>query len=251
MRPTWQPAGIAASLALMLVGDVHAQAVAMPAAGNHSSPTVVDGSLLRPGVDTMIATMSAGSRTDTIGIGLQTLERATTAGRQTWLQVYRWFGAGGDRALDSLEMDAHTLRPIRQARYTDLGSVVLTYQEAEVVAVIRRTGGDSTLRLRLVPGVFSSSAVDPVMRALPLRVGFAHEAAFYYPFPAQLGVSSVRLAVTGEETVTARDGTPTPSCIVTAYLPGGESRLWVSKATRAAVKMEVSEGGALIQFTFD
>lgn len=249
MRPTCRLAGVVAALLLMVAGGVHAQAATIPA-GEQSSP-ILGGLLLRPVVDTMIATVSAGSRTDTIGIGLQTLERTATAGRQTWLQVYRWFGVGGDRSVDSLEMDAETLLPVRQARHTDLGSVVLTYNDGEVLGAIRRTGGDSTVRLRIAPGVYSSSALDPVMRTLPLQLGFSQEAAFYYPFPAQLGVRTVRVAVTGEGIVAARDGTPTPSWIVTAYLPGGETRLWVSKATRAAVKMEAGEGEALIQFSFE
>jgi hypothetical protein len=209
----------------------------------------IDGRLLRPSVDTLFTLTQSGARLDTIGYGVQSV--ALTRGRTdaAWVQVYRWRGRDGSTSIDSLVMEERTLRPLREARYTDLGRVHVTYSKASVRAQIEPAQGQSrTLDTSFATPVFASAEVDAVVRALPLSATYATQLDLYYPFPAPLGAKRVDFKVVGSELAAMRDGRGVTCWVVAVGLPGGTNRFWVAKETRQIVQLTDDEGGTTFMF---
>jgi hypothetical protein len=212
-------------------------------------PAGIDGRLLRPSVDTLFAVVQSGARFDTIGYGVQSW--ALTGGRTNaaWVQVYRWRGRDGSTSVDSLVMEERTLRPLREARYTNLGRVHVTYSEASVHARIEPAQGQSrTLDTAFAAPVFASAEVDALVRALPLSATYATQLDLYYPFPAPVGAKRVDFKVVGSELAPMRDGRRVPCWLVAVGLPGGTNRFWVAKETRQVVQFADDEGGTTFMF---
>ena len=99
-----------------------------------------DGRLLRAGVDSIFFVKRSAGRADTVARAEQTLESVDGPGGSEWLQVYRYRESGGKTAIDSLTMDGHTLRPLREARH-HMGSIHLTYSGLGARGLIEPSGG--------------------------------------------------------------------------------------------------------------
>jgi hypothetical protein len=208
-----------------------------------------DGSRLRAGVDTFLTVTANAGRQDTIGWATQSLARATVAGRDAWVQVYRWRGRDGSQSTDSLVLDARSLRPLSEARSTGVGSVAVTYDGARVRAHISPAGGaarrsDTTY----AAPVFSSASLELLARALVSRPASATRLDLYYPFPAPFGARQAALSVTGAESASVRGGRVVECWVVAAELPSGVTRLWIDKTTGEVVQFASGEGGAVFWF---
>ena len=204
---------------------------------------LVDGSRMRPGVDTFVI---AGSSGDSLGFATQATTRAGAGAQARWVQVYRWHDRNGSVSQDSLEMDAATLRPLVEVRGTPAGNVSVTYDGARVRSVATRPSGEVLRADTTFSGpVYSSAAMDPIARSLPLRQGLATTVDFYYPFPAPFGVRRVRLTVTGSEVVNSGRRAGVDCWVVALELPGGKTRFWLAKDTGEIAQFASTEGASV------
>lgn len=206
----------------------------------------IDGSLLRSGVDTFNV-LHGGQA---VGRGVQSTVAITEHGSRAWLQTYAFRSNAGDVSTDTLLMDALTLRPLREARVSALGRFAFTFTPTEVVTWTFAAAGDSTAqRTDLAEGVFSSAALDAVVRALPLTEGMTAQVLFYYPLPATRGMVPMTIRVARSDTVSADDGgSQQAAWVVVAGEPGQRTIFWVDKMDRSIIQFDSEEGSAVIQF---
>ena len=203
----------------------------------------IDGTQLRASIDTFFTTTVTAGATDTIGWATQSLIRARDEGRDTWVQVYRWHGRDGSSSIDSLVMDASTLRPLHESRATSAGNVAVKYDGARVLAsVAPARGATRSVDTSFATPVFSSASLDAIARGIPRKANYSAQLELYYPFPAPYGVRSARLTVTGTETVPSRDRHGIECWVVVVELPNGTTKFWVARGTGTVVQFASGEG---------
>jgi hypothetical protein len=216
------------------------------AASGQATPATADGTLLRPGVDTFH--VLAGR--DTIGYGVQALERAEGAGGPAWLQVYRFHPRKGAPTLDSLVVDGRTLLPVRQVRRNERMRADVAYDGSRVrVSSTPAGAGPTSADMRFDVPVYSSSSIPLLARALPLAEGFATEVHTYNPGPFPATLERLTLQVEGTETVVGRAGKEAGCWVDGASTKGGGTLYWIDRETREVVRFVVMEGGEPILFT--
>jgi len=205
----------------------------------------VNGSLLRPGVDTF--TVSYGGQV--IGRGIQVLSEALPAAPAAWKQTYTFQSLDGDASTDTLFMDRLTLRPIREARASSVGRFSIAFQPQEIVSIsLAAVGGPVTTRTPLAAPVFSSASLEAVVRSLPLANGMQATVDLFYPLPATTGARQLGIRVVRSEAVATRGGGSRTAWVVVAGEPGEATTFWVDKADRTLLQFDTEEGSALIQF---
>ena len=216
--------------------------VGVPSLLGAQASTSTDGRRLPVGVDTF--TVSYGGQV--IGRGI--MARARVAGSQM-LQVYTWQGNGSEVIVDSLFSDLASLRSLREVRV--VGDTTIEVRFADDSIRLAATIPRDEMRRASVPsrsGVFSSASLESLAAAAPLAPGYDQELSVYYAPPAQLGVTSIRLRVTGSETVIDRTRASRDAWVVAATTPGGGTTFWIDKVTRAVLKYDTKEGPATIEF---
>lgn len=161
-----------------------------PLVAQSSQPA--DGRLLRAGIDSF--TVSYGGQV--IGRAVQVTEKTVEGGVGAWKQTYVFTGSGGDLSTDTLLMDGISLRPLREARVNSLGCFTVAFTPREVVTISQVANAKPLTQRAPIDGpIFSSAALDAVVRALPLRDGLATTIAFFYPVPSDRGTCDINLEV--------------------------------------------------------
>ena len=173
--------------------------------GSHAQPEpLIDGRLVQAGTDTFKVSY-AGNR---IGLGITTRSRTGSADDAQLLQVYTWRAQNGLSIIDSLFVDAATLRTIREVRVLADTVTEMAYSP-NTVEITHRAKGVQLLR-KSVPvdsSVVSSATLETLVMASPLAAGFARDHMVFYAPPSTEGIVPIRISVTGSELVLGRDGT--------------------------------------------
>lgn len=224
-------------LIVFLLAFVAAQGYAQASAAGHIT---LNGALLRPAVDTFYKV----DRTDTTAILIQSLAPVSRGARPAWLQVFKARGKNYE-VVDSIEMDGRTLLPIAEARHTSYGNVRLRYDGSSVREILTPSGEAARTSMRALAGVvYSSSTLDAIARVLPLDRMGSLSVMMYYPFPAKVGVSRAFYTLAGPTVVLDRHRLAIPCWSVdfTVADVSGRTRFYVSKATRAIVQFETTDG---------
>lgn len=216
-------------------------------AGAQAARAVVDGSLLRPGTDTLRAIRAINGVVDTVGIATQSLVLMHEPSGEAWLQVFKLGGA-----VDSLVMDRRTLQPIRETRSIPGGRVRVQYSATTIHARIENDHGDARTRdTAITSPMFASSELDDIARTLPLSPSYRGYADMYYLYPAPFSADRAGFTVIGSNVLRLATGQPISCWVVrvTSARAGGGTRMWVDKQTRAAVQ-NVSGDSASGTLTF-
>jgi hypothetical protein len=203
-------------------------------AGAQAARAVVDGTLLRPGTDTLRAIRAVKGVVDTVGVAIQTLALVREPSGQAWLQVFKLGGA-----VDSLVMDRHTLQPIRETRSIAGGRVRVQYSATSIHARVENDPGGTHARdTTLTTPMFASSELDDIARTLPLSPSYRGYADLYYLYPAPFSADRAGFTVIGSDVLRLANGQSISCWIVrvTGARAGGGTRMWVDKQTRAAVQ---------------
>jgi hypothetical protein len=205
----------------------------------------LDGRRLSAGVDSFTVTYGG----QTIGRSIQATDSSTEGGSRVWRQAYAFYGAGGDVSTDTLIMDRLTLRPLREARVSSAGRFAFRFGANQVeVTQLSDSGATSATRVPLVRPAYSSAALDPIVRALPLALGMTAEIDLYYPPPAQRGASRVTARVLRDDEVAVGQGTRQPAWVVVIGAPGEATTFWIAKNTRQVLQFDTQQGAATIEF---
>lgn len=147
-------------------------------------------------------------------------------------------------------VDAHSLQPIRQQAALEEGRVVtLTFDGRRVAMVDSTPGRPSQSYAALLPdSAYASSAVDLVLRALPLANGYHTTVPLY--FPAEQMVFPVAVHVEGIERIALRSGRTAVCWVVAADFPGDiTERFWIDQHSHAMVRILAHDGPmALVRY---
>jgi hypothetical protein len=216
---------------------------ASPLAAQATHP--VDGRLILPSVDTF--RVSYGGQV--IGRGIQITEQVVEEGVPALRQTYTFESSGGDMSTDTLLMDASTLRPIREARASAAGRFKLEFRDKEIATVTLEASSEPATTRTAVDGqVFSSAALEAVVRALPLVDGMQANLDLYYPPPSKRGAVTVSARVIRSEAIVTRNGGSRSAWVVVAGERGEATTFWIDKVNRQLLQIDTEEGSAVIQF---
>lgn len=203
-----------------------------------------DGRLLRVGIDSF--TVSYGGQM--IGRAVQATERAVEGGVRAWKQAYAFTSAHGEVSTDTLLMDGMSLRPLREARVNTLGRFNVAFTPREVVTISQAADAKPVTRHAPIDGpIYSSAALDAVVRALPLRDGLATTITFFYPVPSDRGAVGIKIRVTGSDSLTM-GGRVRSAWVVVAGDPGEATTFWIDKTDHTVLQFDTEEGQAVIKF---
>ena len=142
-------------------------------------------------------------------------------------------------------VDAHSLRPLRQTALLDGNRVVtLSFGRSHLVVIDSAPGRPPRMSLSPAPdSAYTSAAVDLVLRALPLTMGYHASVPVYFPADEQVTPLDVR--VEGADRITTRSGRPAVCWIVAADFPGNVTeRFWIDQRTHAMVRILAHDGPA-------
>ncbi len=181
-----------------------------------------------------------------IGITIQRVRRTTEADRRDAFEVA--FEQRDSSALlveTTTWVDARSLRPLRQTALLDGGRVVtLSFGRSHLVVIDSAPGRPPRMSLSPVPdSAYTSAAVDLLLRALPLTMGYHTSVPVYFPADEQVTPLDVR--VEGADRITTRSGRPAVCWIVAADFPGNVTeRFWIDQRTHAMVRILAHDGPA-------
>ena len=268
-------AAVAVTLAIAPVTGCHAPPQAAPrtapspVADQTMRPAggMLDVHWLMPGTDTMVISresdaapvvyrhspwdehghddLGGRARVD-IGITIQRVRRTIEAdGRDAFEVAFEQRDSSAVLVETTTWVDARSLRPLRQTALLDGGRVVtLSFGRSHLVVIDSAPGRPPRMSLSPVPdSAYTSAAVDLLLRALPLTMGYHTSVPVYFPADEQVTPLDVR--VEGADRITTRSGRPAVCWIVAADFPGNVTeRFWIDQRTHAMVRILAHDGPA-------
>lgn len=226
--------------------DVPSAAAAGP--GGSAVTNRLEAHWLVPGTDTMIISRAGviqpvaahrdGDRIP-IGMTIETVRRETAAhGRQVLDLLFEERDSVGIVTRTVTRVDAQSLLPLGQR--ADLGDdhiVTLLYLPDRLVGVDSAPGRPADYFSTMVPdSVYTSGAIDLLLRALPLADGFRTTLPLYYP--ADNVTQSLPVRVTGQEHITTRAGRGADCWLVAADFAGGiTEHFWIEESSHAILRI--------------
>jgi hypothetical protein len=268
-------AAVAVTLAVAPVTGCHAPPQAAPrtapspVADQTMRPAggMLDVHWLMPGTDTMVISresdaapvvyrhsswdepgrdeIGARARVD-IGMTIQRVRRVIEAdGRDAFEVAFEQRDSSAVLVETTTWVDARSLRPLRQTALLDGGRVVtLSFGRSHLVVIDSAPGRPPRMSLSPVPdSAYTSAAVDLLLRALPLTIGYHASVPVYFPADEQVTPLDVR--VEGADRITTRSGRPAVCWIVAADFPGNVTeRFWIDQRTHAMVRILAHDGPA-------
>jgi hypothetical protein len=236
-----------------------------PAAGAmRPAGAVLDVHWLVPGTDTMVISResdaapvvyrrvpageaNARARVD-IGMTIQRVRRAIEpGGRDVFEVAFEQRDSSAVLVETTTWVDAHSLRPLRQTALLEGGRIVtLAFGRSQLVVTDSAPGRPIRMTLSPVPdSAYTSAAVDLLLRALPLSLGYHASVPVYFPADEQVVPLDVR--VEGVDRITTRAGQPAVCWIVAADFPGNVTeRFWIDQRTHAMVRILAHDGPAAL-----
>jgi hypothetical protein len=213
----------------------------------------LDAHWLVPGTDTMIISragviqpVSVHDEADRVPIGMtiETVRRdAGVHGRQVFDLLFEQRDSIGIVTRTATRVDAQSLLPLRQR--ADLGDehiVTLLYFPDRLVGIDSAPGRQADYFSSIVPdSVYTSGAIDLLLRALPLAEGYRTTLPLYYP--ADNIVQSLPVRVAGQEHITTRAGRGADCWLVAADFPGGiTEHFWIEESSHAILRILAHDG---------
>jgi hypothetical protein len=208
----------------------------------HGQGTLLNGSLLTAGTDTLTVTVEQPGRVFPVAHAVQSLKRVQRNNIAAWEQVYRWYGTNGDSTADTLWYAVSGLRPLENHRHNSLHDAVTVFghSSARTILVPRSGTGREVSDTSITNPLYASGEIESIVRASPLRMGYRAQYNLYYGG----GPGSVRsgpFEVVRTETVKTRGGRDVECWVVDAALSEGLNTFWIDKKTRELVKLENHE----------
>lgn len=181
-----------------------------------------------------------------IGMTIQRVRRVIEAdGRDAFEVAFEQRDSSAVLVETTTWVDARSLRPLRQTALLDGGRVVtLSFGRSHLVVIDSAPGRPPRMSLSPVPdSAYTSAAVDLLLRALPLTIGYHASVPVYFPADEQVTPLDVR--VEGADRITTRSGRPVVCWIVAADFPGNVTeRFWIDQRTHAMVRILAHDGPA-------
>jgi hypothetical protein len=181
-----------------------------------------------------------------IGMTIQRVRRVIEAdGRDAFEVAFEQRDSSAVLVETTTWVDARSLRPLRQTALLDGGRVVtLSFGRSHLVVIDSAPGRPPRMSLSPVPdSAYTSAAVDLLLRALPLTMGYHASVPVYFPADEQVTPLDVR--VEGADRITTRSGRPAVCWIVAADFPGNVTeRFWIDQRTHAMVRILAHDGPA-------
>jgi hypothetical protein len=214
---------------------------------------LLDPNWVVPGTDTMlmsrggdihpVSTIPSAGRV-VLGMTIETVRRRTVAGGRAVLDVsFEERDTVGRVARTTIVVDGNTLLPIRQRAELDAGEVVnLIYTGSHLLGIDSAPGRPPRYFSTPVPDtMYSSGAIDVLLRALPLAHGFRASLPLY--FPADDFAEPLPVRVVGEERITTRAGRSADCWLVAADFPGGiTEHFWIEESSHAILRILAHDG---------
>jgi hypothetical protein len=259
-------------LAVALVSGCHAPPQAAPrtapspAVEQAMRPvgSVLDVHWLLPGTDTMVISResdaapvvfhhspwdeSGGRARVDIGMTIQRVRRVIEPdGRDAFEVAFEQRDSSSVIVETTTWVDARSLRPLRQTALLEGGRVVtLAFGRSQLV--VTDSAPERPLRISVSPvpdSAYTSAAVDLLLRALPLAVGYHASIPVYFPADEQVTPLDVR--VEAVERITTRSGRPAVCWVVAADFPGDVTeRFWIDQRTHTMVRILAHDGPAAL-----
>ena len=183
-----------------------------------------------------------------IGMTIQRLRRVVEPdGRDAFEVAFEQRDSASVLVETTTWVDARTLRPLRQTAMLD-GRRTVSLVFGHDRLVVTDSAPERPLRMTISPlpdSAYTSAAVDLLLRALPLAIGYHATVPVY--FPADEQVSPLDVRVEGAERVTTRSGRTTVCWVVAADFPGDVTeRFWIDQRTHAMVRILAHDGPAAL-----
>jgi len=196
-------------------------------AGAAPLPTV-NASLLRPMTLTYKGNVRAGGEEVVLEI-TRSLTKASLGAAATW-RVATSQSSGGESAVDTFDLDATTLLPLRWGVRQGTATVVINFTGTSVKGAVRMGAQEMPIDVALPAPVFGDgSALETIVGALPLAPGY-ETTLRVFDFQMQK-TRTMSLKVAGTESVTVPAGTY--ACFNIEIRPiddeSGASRIYVSE----------------------
>jgi hypothetical protein len=271
---------MAAAAAIALVGALVSACHTPPEAAPHTAPSpalqqatrpvasVLDVHWLLPGTDTMVISRESdaapvvnrrnydgsagGSASDRarvdIGMTIQRVRHVIEPdGRDVFEVAFEQRDSSSVLVETTTWVDARTLRPLHQMALLE-GSRVVSLVFGHDRLVVTDSAPERPLRMTISPvpdSAYTSAAVDLLLRALPLAIGYHARVPVY--FPADEQVSPLDVRVEGADRITTRSGQTTMCWIVAADFPGDVTeRFWIGQRSHAMVRILAHDGPAAL-----
>jgi dipeptidyl aminopeptidase/acylaminoacyl peptidase len=205
-------------LAATAAGAGAAEAAPLPA---------VDADLLKPMSLVYKGNVRSGGQEIVLEV-VRSVTKASLGDAATW-RIATTQTSGGESAVDTFDLDATTLLPLRWGVRQGNATVVVTFAGTTVKGIVRMGPQEMPIDATLAAPVFGDgSALETILGAFPLAPGYE---ATLRTFDFQMQKTrSMTLKVTGSETVTVAAGTY--ECFAVELKPigddSGASRIWVS-----------------------
>ena len=221
-----------------LTVDIHSVKLAEPeaASSQDAMPAFTGGQLKEDSLQYHVTFDMRGQKLDmTVK---RTLARAVCDGRPVWRVVDATSGFMGV-SLDTLEMDAVTLMPLRRAAREGAAMVNVDFSPTEVSGAIKAQGQTFPVQAKLTVPVLSEGAgVDVPIGTLPLAEGYTARLQQFDLMGAK--VKTMTMTVSGSEALVI--GTKSFDAFkVEIVAPEGEeggSTLWITKDSRRIIRSE-------------
>jgi hypothetical protein len=226
--------------------------------------SVLDVHWLLPGTDTMVISResdaapvvyrhsssdeSGGRARVDIGMTIQRVRRVIEPdGRDAFEVAFEQRDSSSVIVETTTWVDARSLRPLRQTALLEGGRVVtLAFGRSQLV--VSDSAPERPLRLTVSPvpdSAYTSAAVDLLLRALPLAIGYHASVPVYFPADEQVAPLDVR--VEAVERVTTRSGQSAVCWVVAADFPGNVTeRFWIDQRTHTMVRILAHDGPAAL-----
>jgi hypothetical protein len=259
-------------LAVALVSGCHAPPQAAPRTAPspaveqamRSVGSVLDVHWLLPGTDTMVISResdaapvvyrhsspgeSGGRARVDIGMTIQRVRQVIEPdGRDAFEVAFEQRDSSSVIVETTTWVDARSLRPLRQTALLEGGRVVtLAFGRSQLV--VTDSAPERPLRISVSPvpdSAYTSAAVDLLLRALPLAIGYHASIPVYFPADEQVAPLDVR--VEAVERITTRSGQPAVCWVVAADFPGNVTeRFWIDQRTHTIVRILAHDGPAAL-----
>ena len=187
----------------------------------------VDASLLKPMTLTYKGSARAGGEEAPLEI-VRNLTKGTLGDAATW-RVATSQSSGGESAVDTFDLDATTLLPLRWSVRQGTATVVINFTGTAVKGAVRMDAQEMPIDVTLpAPAFGDGSSLETLVGALPLAPGY-ETTLRVFDFQMQK-TRSMSLKVAGTESVTVPAGTY--ECFNIEIRPiedeSGASRIYVS-----------------------
>jgi Protein of unknown function (DUF3108) len=226
--------------------------------------SVLDVHWLQPGTDTMVISRESDAapvvnrraadgdaadraRVD-IGMTIQRVRHVTEPdGRDAFEVAFEQRDSSAVLVETTTWVDARTLRPLHQTALLE-GRRVVSLVFGHDRLVVTDSAPERPFRMTISPlpdSAYTSAAVDLLLRALPLAIGYRATVPVYFPADEQVFPLDVR--VEGADRVTTRSGRTAECWIVAADFPGEVTeRFWIDQRSHAMVRILAHDGPAAL-----